>query len=90
MALNIKDSETERLATEVAIHAGETKTRAICIALQERLMRLLAEQGAAAKAERIRRFLIDEAWPQMPAEALGTPLSKGQREQILGYGSVGV
>ncbi|MCA1672325.1 MAG: type II toxin-antitoxin system VapB family antitoxin, partial [Actinobacteria bacterium] len=42
MALNIKDPETERLATEVAALAGETKTAAVRVALRERLERLHA------------------------------------------------
>ena len=36
MALNIKDPETERLASEVAKLAGETKTQAVRTALTER------------------------------------------------------
>jgi uncharacterized protein with PIN domain len=34
MALNIKDRETEKLAAEVAAMAGESKTRAVKVALQ--------------------------------------------------------
>ena len=40
MALNIKDREAERLAAEVAALTGESKTRAIRVALQERKERL--------------------------------------------------
>ena len=40
MALNIKDPETERLASEVASMTGESKTRAIRKALEERKERL--------------------------------------------------
>ena len=40
MALNIKNSEVERLATEVAAMMGETKTEAIRRALLERRRRL--------------------------------------------------
>ena len=40
MALNIKDPEAERLAAEVAALTGETKTRAVRVALQERRNRL--------------------------------------------------
>ena len=36
VALKIKDSETERLAAEVATLAGETKTRAVRVALEQR------------------------------------------------------
>jgi len=39
VALNIKHRETEQLAAEVAALAGESKTRAVKVALQERLPR---------------------------------------------------
>ena len=42
MALNIKDPETEQLAAQVAALAGETKTRAVKVALRERKERLTA------------------------------------------------
>lgn len=90
MALNIKDAETERLASEVAALTGENKTRAIRTALQERRARLLAAQAQRARRERLRRFLAEEAWPQVPAGVLGTRLTKAEREEILGYGAEGV
>jgi antitoxin VapB len=91
MALNIKDPETERLAAQVAALTAETKTRAVKIALQERMERLTAGIPRQAGAgERLRRFLADEAWPQVPADTLGAPLSRSEREQILGYGPEGV
>jgi antitoxin VapB len=87
MALNIKDPETERLAAEVAALAGETKTSAVRVALRERLDRLRA--SAEDPVERLHRFLVDEAWPQVPVELRGG-LTKHERETILGYGSEGV
>jgi antitoxin VapB len=90
MALNIKDSETERLAAEVAALADETKTRAIKTALQERRSRLTAGTVRQDRRERLRRFLSDEAWPQVPQTALGGPLTRAEREEILGYGPEGV
>ncbi len=90
MALNIKDPDTERLAAEVAALTAETKTRAINIALRERRTRLIATRATAARGERLRRFLAEEAWPQVPTEVLGTALSKREREEILGYGPEGV
>jgi antitoxin VapB len=90
MALNIKDPETEQLAAEVAALAAETKTRAINIALQERRARLMAAHADRDRGERLRRFLTDEAWPQVPEHVLGTTLTKAEREEILGYGSEGV
>jgi hypothetical protein len=52
----------------------------------ERLHALAAVQGPA---DRRRRFLVDEAWPQVPVELRGG-LTKREREAILGYGLVGV
>ncbi len=40
MSLNIKDPEAHRLAQAVAKATGETMTRAVTVALQERLQRL--------------------------------------------------
>jgi antitoxin VapB len=90
MALNIKDPETERLAAEVAALAAETKTGAIRVALQERKQRLIAQATGRGRSGRLRRFLTDEAWPQIPASVLGGELSRTERERILGYGPEGV
>lgn len=89
VALNIKDPETERLAAEVAALAGETKTAAVRVALLERLERLHASAAVQDPADRLRRFLVDEAWPQVPVELRGG-LTKREREAILGYGPAGV
>jgi antitoxin VapB len=90
MAMNIKDPQTEALAAEVAALANETKTQAVRTALQERKDRLQARKRRHARAQRLDRFLEDEAWPQIPDAVLGRPLPKPEREAILGYGSEGV
>ncbi len=90
MALNIKDPVAERLAAEVAALAGESKTRAIRIALEERRARLSLSGAAAEKSERIRRFLEEEVWPTIPKRFLGKRITKKERERILGYGPHGV
>jgi antitoxin VapB len=90
VALNIKDAETERLAAEVAALAGETKTRAVKVSLAERKERLARRVVRRDRAARLRRFLEEEAWPQVPPEVLGRPLSRAEREAILGYGREGV
>jgi antitoxin VapB len=38
----------------------------------------------------LRRFLAEEAWPQIPAAALGEPITRAEREAILGYGPGGI
>lgn len=89
MALNIKDPVTEQLAAEIADLTGETKTRAVRVALEERKERLTVPPAHQSRAERLARFLETEAWPQIPAGLRGTALSKAEREEILGYGSAG-
>jgi antitoxin VapB len=90
MALNIKNAEVERLAAEVATLTGESKTRAVLVALKERRDRLARRQAKRDRATRLRRFLEYEIWPQVPAEARGRPLTREEREAILGYGPEGV
>ena len=90
MALNIKDPEAERLAAEVAALAGESKTRAVRVALQERRDRLARGQARRDRSERVRRLLEVELWPQIPSGTLGTVLPRQEREEILGYGPEGV
>ena len=90
MALNIKDPETERLAAEVASLAGETKTRAVRTALQERKHRLEAELAGRRRTDSLRKWLETEVWPSLPPDVRGKPITKEEREEILGYGPEGV
>jgi antitoxin VapB len=90
MALNIKNEQAERLAAEVAALAGETKTRAVTVALQERKERLAMRGVRSERGAMLRRFLAEEAWPQVPDAVLGQPLPRAEREAILGYGPGGV
>lgn len=89
MAMNIKDPETERLAAEVAALTGESKTAAVRTALRERRDRLAAQSGLRRRT--LRRFLEDEVWPRVPPEVRDQPpMTKAEREAILGYGPEGV
>ncbi len=90
MALNIKDAETEQLATEVAALAGETKTRAVKVALQERKRRLTRRVAQPDREKALLRFLEDEVWSQIPPKLLGKPISREEEDAILGYGPDGV
>ncbi|HET9163971.1 MAG TPA: type II toxin-antitoxin system VapB family antitoxin [Solirubrobacterales bacterium] len=92
MALNIKDRETEKLAAEVAELTGESKTGAVREALRERRDRLELKRGGKEKRRRdLRRFLETEIWPQIPEELRGgPPMTKAEREELLGYGPEGV
>jgi len=89
MALNIKDPETEQLAAEIAAMTGESKTRAVKIALQERKERLKFRVVRRDRAQELRRFLEEEVWPQIPRPVLGKRTTRKEREAILGYGPQG-
>ena len=90
MALNIKDREAEKLAAEISAMTGESKTRAVKIALQERKHRLALRVVHRDRGRELRRFLEEEVWPQVPGAVLGKKLSRRERERILGYGTEGV
>jgi antitoxin VapB len=90
MALNIKDREAERLAAEVAAMTGESKTRAVKVALQERKQRLALRIVRRDRGQALRRFLEQEVWPQVPRNVLGRRVPRREREAILGYGPEGV
>jgi antitoxin VapB len=90
MALNIKNPEVEKLATEVAKLTGETKTQAIRLALEERKERLQRQETIAEKRKRIMDYLQNEVWPSIPPELRGKTITKAEREEILGYGPDGV
>lgn len=90
MALNIKNVEVERLASELARLTGETKTEAIRKALQERAERVRLHVPLRRHAANFRSFLEREVWPKVPKGQLGRRLSKQEEDEILGYGPEGV
>jgi antitoxin VapB len=88
MALNIKDTETEKLAAEVAEMTGDTKTGAVREALREKKERLEApaEPGGKKPKRDLRKFFETEIWPLIPEEERRLPpLTKEEEEEILGY-----
>jgi antitoxin VapB len=90
MALNIKNEHVERLAAEVARITGETKTEAIRRALEERKKNLAAKSSPSRdRASKIMDYLEREVWPNIPADLLGTKITKREREEILGIGPDG-
>ena len=90
MALNIKNPSVERLATQVALATGETKTEAIRRALEERHHRLTYRLAEGSRGERFLRFLEDEVWPALPDAVEGRPMTRDEEDAILGYGPDGV
>jgi antitoxin VapB len=55
MGLNIKNAETYRLVAELAKRTGESMTKAITVAVRERLERVRSQQGTGL-ADRLLRI----------------------------------
>lgn len=89
MALNIKNPEVEKLASQVARMAGETKTDAIRKALAERKARLQAAVGRPGRKAQLLDYLGRSVWPKVPAAELERRLSRKEEDAILGYGPKG-
>jgi antitoxin VapB len=82
MGLSIKSIETEDLAREIAARTGESLTRAIQRALEERLERLNNNRRSEALTEQIDDILQRvDAMPDLDAR---TP------EEIIGYDENGL
>lgn len=90
MALNIKDPETERLASEVARLTGESKTQAIRQALRERNERLLMARDGSRAGDRMVAVLERTLWPRLRPGIRGSVLTREEEDSILGYGPDGV
>lgn len=69
MALNIKNSQVEELAAEVAELTGETKTEAIRRALEERMQRLSFQVARENRSDELRSFLEREVWSVIRARS---------------------
>ena len=89
MALNLKSTEVERLAAEVARLTGESKTEAVRRALEERRQRLKPASTDHRRA-RVLRFLKTKVWPTLPKAQRGRRLSRAEEDDVLGYGPGGV
>jgi antitoxin VapB len=90
MALNIKNQDVETLLDKVVKMTGESKTEAVRKALEERQQRLALHSMTSYDPSQLNTFLNEEIWPQIPADLLGTTLSKANEEEILGLGVLGV
>lgn len=89
MALNIKNAAVERLAGEVALLTGETKTEAIRKALEDRKRRLVAAPAGDRRAA-VLSFLRKRVWSGVPKKEKGRVLTRAEEDAILGYGPEGV
>ncbi|MCP9890225.1 MULTISPECIES: type II toxin-antitoxin system VapB family antitoxin [Synechococcales] len=87
MALNIRNSEADRLAGEVAALAGETKTAAVIQSLHERLDRLKQQRQQASKG----RECLADRLNEIALRAASRPVIDSRSpEEILGYNAIGV
>jgi antitoxin VapB len=80
--LNIKDPETDRLARRLAGVTGETLTKAVTIAVRERLERVMGRRTG--------RRLADEL-DEIALRCAALPLLDSRSEdEILGYDDAGL
>ena len=82
MALNIRNKEAERLATELARRTGDTKTEAVVKALREKLSRVLKQRPRRRLADDLEE--IAERCAQLPV------LDRRSADEILGYDERGL
>ena len=82
MALSVKDPEAGRLAREVAARTGETLTKAVVVALRERLARLRGRSRRRRLRDDLREIALRCA--QLPT------LDDRSDDEILGYDGRGL
>jgi antitoxin VapB len=82
MSLNIKDTETDRLVRELADATGETFTRAVAVAVRERLDRVRHRPPARRLADELDGIALRcAALPLLDARS---------DDEILGYDEQGL
>ena len=89
MALNSKNAEVDRLASEVASLARESKTEAVRKSLLERKAGLIAQVIPQKRSERA-ASVLSEFRTSLPAAARGKRLTRPEEDAILGFGPGGV
>lgn len=82
MALNIRNAETERLAAELAVMTGETKSEAVRRAVEDRLRRLRQDRVGRPLAQELDEIALRCA--RLPV------LDDREPEEILGYDDAGL
>lgn len=89
MALNLKDAETEKLATEVAELTGDSKTGAVREALREKRDRLHLRAGGKGRTQlSMKEWLKTEIWPLIPEQDRGqAPMTKDEWDELNDEGS---
>lgn len=82
MALNIRNAEAEQLAEALARLTGETKTRAVTVALRDRLNRLQRDRAGRSLAQELEE--IADHCSSLPV------LDSRDADEILGYDESGL
>jgi antitoxin VapB len=99
VASDDKDKKTEARVSEIASPTQEITTEAVRQAGQERLDGLQRGRFTAGRrldydpkesAETFRYWLETEIRPLLKEENRGKPITKAEREELLGYGPGGV
>ena len=85
MALSLKNPMVEALVAQVVSLTGESKTEAVRRALLDRVERLQMQQPVSRREQRLRAYLNEELWPEIPASEFGRTLSREEEAEILGY-----
>ena len=85
MALNIRNTEADRLAAQVACLAGETKTDAVILALKERLQRSLIYRLDQIALRCAARPILDREQAEI-ARAAFARYGKGRHRASLNLG----
>jgi len=93
MTLEIRDKETRRMATEIARQIGTSEEEAVRQALLEKRERLRLQPPRRRRPrtlEGMLEMMEREIWSQIPDELLGgPPMTKDEKEELLGYGPEG-
>lgn len=84
MALNIKNSDAERLAAEVAKLTNTSLTQAVLQSLRVRRDQLVRQQARNKGIEQAREFLKRELWSKS-----GQRRDVTSDDDLLGYGDSG-
>ena len=82
MALNIRNVEAERLAAELALLTGQTKTEALAEALRDRLNRLRRDRSGRSLADELDD--IGQRCARLPAR------DRRPADEILDYDEHGI
>jgi antitoxin VapB len=74
--------------------AGESESEAVRLALRERLERLEVKSGGKGRRPRTREEMLHvmetKVWPLIPKRNRGgPPITKEEKEELLGYGPEG-